>query len=131
MKSHDSWEKAVRCAQSALEKKAYDLVLLEVTEQTTVTDYFILCTGRSSLQVQSICREIEESLRRAGMRPLAVEGFNHGQWILMDFGDVVVHIFYETVREFYNLDGLWANAPQCTLPEPYQTQAEDLRIATG
>lgn len=126
-----SWEKALQCAQSALDKKAYDLVTLKVTALTSVADYFIVCTGRSDTQVRSICEAIQEALGAEGQKPLAVEGVAHGQWILMDYGDVVVHIFYEDVREFYNLDGLWSQAPKCELPEPYLTQAQDLKIATA
>lgn len=131
MKSDTSWERALLCAQAALDKKAYDLILLKVTALTSVADYFVICTGRSDVQVQSICRAIEEAAAQVGMKPLAIEGFTHGQWVLMDFGDVVVHIFYETVREFYNLEGLWTQAPRCTLPEPYSSQAQHLRIANA
>ena len=131
MKADDSWQKALWCAQSALDKKAYDLVVLDVEALTSVASYFVICTGRSDIQVQTISQAIEEALRREGHRPLALEGVSHGQWVLMDFGDVIVHIFYETVREFYNLEGLWAKAPRCTLPEPYSTQAMDLRLETG
>lgn len=131
MKSDTSWERALLCAQAALDKKAYDLILLKVTALTSFADYFVICTGRSDVQVQSICRAIEEAAAQVGMKPLAIEGFTHGQWVLMDFGDVVVHIFYETVREFYNLEGLWTQAPRCTLPEPYSSQAQHLRIANA
>jgi len=131
LKPDKSWERALRCAQSALDKKAYDLVILEVSALTSVADYFIICTGRSDTQVQSLCRAIEESLLAVGVKPLAIEGFAHGQWVLMDFGDVVVHIFYETVRQFYNLEGLWVQAPLCSLPEPYHTQAQHLKLATA
>jgi len=131
LKLDQSWEKVLRCAQSALDKKAYDLVVLEVSAFTSVADYFLICTGRSDIQVQSICRAIEESLAATGVKPLAIEGFTHGQWVLIDFGDVVVHIFYETVRSFYNLEGLWAQASHRALPEPYHTQAQHLRIATA
>jgi len=129
--SDKSWEKALRCAQSALDKKAHDLVILEVSAVTSVADYFVICTGRSDVQVQSLCRAIEEALATVGVKPLAIEGFTHGQWVLIDFGDVVVHIFYETVRQFYNLEGLWAQARQRSLPEPYYTQAQHLRLATA
>jgi len=131
LKLDKSWERALRCAQVALDKKAYDLVVLQVGSLTSVADYFVICTGRSDIQVQSICRAIEEVMAAVGVRPLAIEGFTHGQWVLLDFGDVVVHIFYETVRQFYNLEGLWVQAPRCALPEPYSTQARDLRIATA
>ncbi|HEV8716590.1 MAG TPA: ribosome silencing factor [Candidatus Binatia bacterium] len=131
MKLDKSWEKALRSAQAALDKKAYDLVVLQVGALTSVADYFVICTGRSDVQVQSICRAIEESMATVGVKPLAIEGFTHGQWVLLDFGDVVIHVFYETVRQFYNLEGLWVQAPRCALPEPYSTQARDLRIATA
>jgi ribosome-associated protein len=131
LKSSVSWERTLRCAQSALDKKAYDLVILEVSALTSVADYFLICTGRSDIQVQTICRNIEDSLAAVGIKPLAIEGFTNGQWVLMDFGDVVVHIFYETVRDFYNLEGLWAQAQKRPLPEPYHTQAQHLTLATA
>lgn len=131
MKADESWHKALACARSALDKKAYDLVVLEVEALTSIASYFVICTGRSDIQVQTIARAVEDDLREQGHRPFAVEGLSHATWILMDYGDVVVHIFYETVREFYNLEGLWAQAPRCELPEPYSSQAMDLRLETG
>lgn len=130
-KANDSWERVLLCAQFALDKKAYDLVILDVAKLTSIADYFLICTGRSDIQVQTICRHIEESLAKVGVKPLSIEGFTYGQWVLMDFGDVVVHIFYETVRDFYNLEGLWSQAPQRSLPEPYHSQARHLRLATA
>ena len=81
--------------------------------------------------MQAICRSIEEVLAKTASKPLAIEGFTYGQWVLIDCGDVVIHIFYETVRQFYNLEGLWGQAPQRPLPEPYNSQAQHLRIATA
>jgi ribosome-associated protein len=127
----DSWEKVFLCAQSALDKKAYDLVILEVRHLTTIADYFLICTGRSDTQVQSICRAIEETLDKQGMPPLAIEGYTRGQWVLMDHGDVIVHIFYQPVRLFYDLEGLWFQARRCQLPEPYHTQAQHLSTGTA
>jgi ribosome-associated protein len=131
LKSEQSWERALLCAQAALDKKAYDLVILEVGPLTSVADYFVICTGRSDVQVQSICRAVEEALAKGKVRPLAIEGYEYGQWVLVDFGDVIVHIFYETVRDFYNLERLWSQAPRCALPEPYSSQAQHLRIANA
>ena len=131
MKVDKSWEKAFLCAQAALDKKAYDLVILEVAALTSVTDYFVICTGRSDIQVQAICRAIEEALAKVGSSPLAIEGYTLGQWVLIDCGDVIIHIFYETVRQLYNLESLWGQAPQRQLPEPYFTQAQHLRLATA
>ncbi|HVN83680.1 MAG TPA: ribosome silencing factor [Candidatus Binatia bacterium] len=129
MPTADARETALLCVRFALEKKAYDVVLLEVSELTSLADYFLVCTGRSDTQVQAIAQGIEEQLGRLGIRLLSVEGLNRGQWALMDFGDVVVHIFYEPVREFYDLERLWSQAPHVTLPEPYRSQARELRLA--
>jgi len=131
VKADQSWQKALLCAQAALDKKAYDLLILEVSALTSVADYFVLCTGRSDIQVQAICRAIEEALAKTNIRLLAIEGYTHGQWVLIDCGDVVVHVFYENVREFYNLEGLWVQAPRRQLPEPYHSQAQHLRTATA
>ncbi|MBI2347074.1 MAG: ribosome silencing factor [Deltaproteobacteria bacterium] len=101
---------------------------MEVRGITSIADYFIICSGRSDRQVQSIAQGIEENLGAMGTRPLAVEGMSRGQWVLMDFSDVIVHIFYQPVREFYDLEGLWGHAPRVELPEPYSTLASQFRI---
>ncbi|HWP57591.1 MAG TPA: ribosome silencing factor [Candidatus Acidoferrales bacterium] len=124
----DSWEKALLISRFALEKKAYDLVLLEVRDLTSIADYFLICSGRSDRQVQSIAQGIEENLRKSSAFPLSLEGFSRGQWVLMDYADVIVHIFYQPVREFYDLEGLWAHAPRVELPEPYSTLVNQFRI---
>ena len=124
-----SWEKTLLLAQSALEKKACDLVVMEVREVTSIADYFIICSGRSDRQVKSIAQGIEEN--QAGVSPQSVEGANRGHWVLMDFSDVIVHIFYEPVREFYDLEGLWGDAPRVDLPEPYFTLAEQFQTANS
>ncbi|MBI4517074.1 MAG: ribosome silencing factor [Deltaproteobacteria bacterium] len=129
MPAPNSRETALLCVRFALEKKAYDLVLLEVGPLTSLADYFLICTGRSDTQVQAIAQGIEENLKQLGVRLLAMEGYSRGQWALLDFGDVVVHIFYEPVREFYDLERLWAHAPRVTLPEPYRSQARELGLA--
>lgn len=131
MRTNESWEKALLCAQAALDKKAYDLVILEVGEFTTIAEYFVVCTGRSDIQVQAISRAIEEALIKVRTKPLAIEGFTHGQWVLIDCADVLIHVFYETARQFYNIEGLWGQAPRRELPEPYHTQAQSLHIATA
>ena len=123
MAAFSAWEKALLLVSSALEKKACDLVLMEVRELSSIADYFMICSGRSDRQVQSIAQGIEENLHRAGESPLSVEGMNRGHWVLMDFADVIVHIFYQPVREFYDLDGLWGHAPRVELPEPYSSLA--------
>lgn len=128
MRASDSWDRAVLVSRFALERKAYDLVVMEVRDLTSIADYFIVCSGRSDRQVQSIAQGIEENLRGMGVRPHSVEGAARGQWLLMDFFDVIVHIFYEPVREFYDLEGLWSDAPRAQLPEPYATLVKEFRI---
>jgi ribosome-associated protein len=124
-----SWDKVLLLTRFALEKKARDLVVLEVRELTSIADYFIICSGSSDRQVQSIAQGIEENLSEAGHSLLSVEGANRGHWVLMDFSDVIVHIFYEPVREFYDLDGLWGHAPRVELPEPYSTLVDQFQAA--
>ncbi len=126
-----SWQRALACAKYALERKAYDLVVLEVGALTSVADYFLLCTGRSDTQVQAIAQRIEEGLRAEGARPLSVEGYRNAHWVVLDYGDVLVHVFYEPVRAFYDLERLWSRAPHPALPEPYRTQSQSLRLKTG
>jgi len=107
-----SREKSLCCVRAALERKAFDLVLLEVQSISSLTGYFLLCSGRSDRQVQAIARSIEEDLKKMGIRPLGIEGFERGKWILMDYDDVVVHVFLDPVRKFYDLEGLWFDAPR-------------------
>ena len=113
-----SWEKALLLTRFALDKKACDLVVLDVHAHTSIADYFIVCSGRSDRQVQSIAQGIEENAAEEGFKPFAAEGTQRGHWALIDFSDVIVHVFYEPVREFYDLDGLWGHAPKAKLPEP-------------
>jgi len=123
-------EKALLCVRFALEKKAYDLVLMEVGQLTSLADYFLVCTGRSDTQVQAITQSIEENLERHGIRPLSIEGHTRGHWVVVDYGDVVIHVFFEPLRTFYDLERLWARAPRVRLPEPYSSQVRDLRLAS-
>ena len=108
----DSKTKSLLCLKAALEKKALDPVLLELKGTTSFTDYFLLCSGKSDRQVQAIAQGIEEALRKKGIRPLGEEGTTEGRWILIDYEDVVIHIFLEPVRKFYDLEGLWIDAPR-------------------
>ena len=125
----ESRETALLCVRYALEKKAYDLLLLDVNASSSLADYFLICTGRSDTQVQAIANSIEGNLGKLGLRPISSEGYGPGQWVLIDYADVVVHIFNEPIRDFYNLERVWARAPVLTLPEPYRSQARDLRLA--
>ena len=111
----DSERKSLLCVKAAVEKKAFDLVLLEMKKVTAFTDYFLLCSGKSDRQVQAIAQAIEDELAKEGIRPLGEEGKTEGRWVLMDYADVVVHIFLEPIRAFYDLEGLWVDAPRIEL----------------
>ncbi|MGZ3494153.1 MAG: ribosome silencing factor [Thermodesulfobacteriota bacterium] len=111
----DSKTKSLLCLNAALEKKALDPVLLELKGTTSFTDYFLLCSGKSDRQVQAIAQGIEEALKKKGIRPLGEEGMTEGRWILIDYADVVIHIFLEPVRKFYDLEGLWIDARRIDL----------------
>jgi ribosome-associated protein len=123
-----SLDKAVAIAEAALEKRAYDLVVLEVEHLRPIADYFVIATGRSDVQVQAIARGVEERMDRDGKHPLAVEGLPHAHWVVLDYDDVVIHVLYEPAREFYRLESNWADAHEVPLPEPYRSQARDLRL---
>jgi ribosome-associated protein len=97
------------------EKKSMGVVALDVRKLTSVADAFILCSGRSNRQVSAIAEHVRISLRAGGLRPLHVEGEKEGHWVLLDYGHVVVHVFYEPVRNFYDLESLWSDAPRIDL----------------
>jgi ribosome-associated protein len=124
----ESRETALLCVRFALEKKAYDLVVLDVRGLTSLADFFVVCTGRSDTQVQAIAQSIDESLCKMGRHPISREGYGTGHWVLVDFADVIVHVFYEPVREYYDLERLWGHAPRLALPEPYRSQAQEYRL---
>jgi ribosome-associated protein len=121
-------DRALAAAAAALEKKAYDLVVLEVDHLNSIADYFVLATGRSDVQVQAIARGIEERMAEGNAHPIAVEGLNHGHWVVLDYADIVIHVFFEPAREFYRLESNWTDARAVTLPEPWRTQARDLTL---
>ena len=96
--------------KAALGRKALGLVVLDVRDLTSVADAFIICSGRSNRQVTAIAESIQIELKKAGIKPLSVEGKKEGLWVLLDYGHVIIHVFYESVRNFYDLEGLWVDA---------------------
>jgi ribosome-associated protein len=92
---------------AADDKKAYDLVALDISRIASFASYFLLCTGDSSRQMQAIADEIEKKLKAAGLRPSHVEGYQNSEWILMDYMDLVIHIFSRQARAYYDLERLW------------------------
>ena len=104
---------------AAFDSKATDLVLLKVGPISSVADYFFICSGSSSRQVQAIAEQILEKVKKTGgFLPLGVEGKSQGHWVLVDYGDVIIHVFYKPVREFYDLEGLWIEAETVRLDQP-------------
>ena len=109
--------RALRGVNAALEKKAKDLVILSVKEISAFADYFIICSGSSDRQVRAIAAAIQENLKTADILPLGIEGEAAGQWVLMDYDDVIIHIFLDPVRAFYDLERLWSEAPRMDVPD--------------
>jgi len=111
----DALETALRAAEAADAKKALDILVLDLRGLTTSADYFVICSGASSTQVGAIADGIGEALAREGVRPSHIEGGSEASWVLMDVGDVVVHIFQEEARTYYGLERLWGDAPRVPL----------------
>jgi len=109
--------------QAVLGKKAMHVVALDVRELSSIADVFIICSGRSNRQVSAIAEHIERELRRHKIKPLSVEGTAEGHWVLMDYGHVIIHVFFDPVREFYDLEGLWSDARRIPIPAAPQTKA--------
>ncbi len=104
-------------ARAAEEKKATEIVALDLREVASFTEYFVICTGANTRQVQAISNSVEEELRKAGKRPLHIEGYSTGEWILLDYGDFIMHVFSNSSRRFYDLERLWRDAGPVKLPE--------------
>lgn len=111
-----SRERAIECALFALDKKALDIKILEIGKLSSIADYLVIASGRSDKQTQAIADSIRKGLKKFG-KALDVEGLKEGNWIVIDYGDVIVHIFQEEVRRYYNLDELWIAAPSLEVPE--------------
>jgi ribosome-associated protein len=113
----DSREKALEIARLALDRKALELAVLDLAGLVMYTDFFVICSAQNTQQVKAIVDRIEEGLKRHGMRPQGVEGRAFAHWVLMDYGDVIVHVFEQETREFYELDKLWLDAPRVAVDE--------------
>lgn len=114
-----SLAKALACARAAIDKKAENVKLLDLSDISGFTDYFLICSGTSDRQVQAIADSIEHQLSSAGKKLLSCEGYSEGRWVLMDFGDVVIHIFLDALREYYDLEALWTDAPRLKIPSEF------------
>lgn len=119
-------ERLVRvAAHAAAEKKATDVTALYVGETLVVTDYFLIATGANDRQVHAIADAVEDALREQGVKPIGREGERELKWVLLDYGDFVVHVFQATEREFYRLEKLWGDSPRVQLP------ADDVNASEG
>jgi ribosome-associated protein len=105
-------------------QKGIEPVLLEMTEFCSFADYFIICSGGSRRHVLALAQHLEEAMARAGLKPLGVEGLEEGQWVLLDYNTMVIHIFMQPLRDFYNLEDLWSEAPKT----PIDTDSSALNL---
>jgi ribosome-associated protein len=108
----------VAAARAAAEKQAVDVVILDVRELIVITDAFVICTGTTDRQVRTIVEEVEKALRRLGHRPVRREGETQSRWVLLDYVDMVVHVFAPEEREYYDLERLWRDAPRVPWEAP-------------
>ena len=116
-KKTDTQKRVLMCVNALLEKRAKDMIILNVKELSAFADYFVICSGTSDRQVRAFASSIQENLKKSGIVPLGVEGEKTGKWVLMDYDDLIVHIFYEPVRAFYDLERLWSDAPRMEIGE--------------
>lgn len=100
------------------DRKGEDVIALDLRESDAFTDYFVVCTGQNRRQVQAIADAVETALRAKKLRPTHVEGYERGEWVLLDYFDFVVHVFSPSARSFYGLERLWGNATPLALPDP-------------
>ena len=105
------------------DKKALDIIALDISNLTVVADYFIICSARTSIAVRALCEDIQAQIQKSGLHPRRVEGQSAGRWIVIDYGDVVVHIFHLEEREFYRLESLWMRMDNF---EAYGTEKSDV-----
>ena len=105
------------CARVAADKRGTDVVVLDVGKMSSFTDYFLIVSGSSDRRVQTIAESIVQCMKEQGVRPLGVEGLRDGRWALIDFGDWVVHVFYEEARGVFDLEEFWFDAPRVELPD--------------
>jgi ribosome-associated protein len=128
----DNWEKDLDTyVKAALEKKAEGVIAMDVRGLTSIADAFIVCSGRSNRQVSAIAENIQRSLRKKHIKALSVEGMSDGHWVVMDYGHVIIHVFYESTRVFYDLEGLWIDAPRVATASLKKTRAAEARSFSG
>ncbi|MFB0527807.1 MAG: ribosome silencing factor [bacterium] len=115
---------AKQCAGLALAKKAKEILILDVRKLTSITDYFVICSGRSNIHVDTIAEWIVSKLKGKGIRPLHIEGEKQAQWVLIDYIGIIVHVFYEPIRKFYGLERLWTEGRKVKFQEEERKNPE-------
>jgi ribosome-associated protein len=120
-------ETAQLCAEAADSKKGFEILILDLRKLTYITDYFVICSAHNTIQVTAIADSVGQTLAKTGKHPAHIEGQAEAQWILMDYGDVVVHVFDDQTRQYYSLEKLWADAPRV----PFAAHPEALKSASS
>ena len=121
-----SRELALVAANAAADKKAHDIIVLDVSDQLIITDCFVIASANNERQVNAIVDGVEEKMREAGVKPVRREGTREGRWVLLDFVDVVVHVQHSEERTFYALERLWKDCPRIEFdPEPAESDAAE------
>jgi ribosome-associated protein len=115
---HESEALVRSIADITLDKKGVNVVVIDVRERSSYTDFLVIASGTSDRHVQSIAEGVDTAMRVAGVKPIGSEGLREGQWALIDFGSVVVHVFHQFTRDVYKLDELWRDAPRLTVEAP-------------
>lgn len=110
-------KRAIKAAEKAIDKKAGNTVILELKDLSTIADYFVICSGENAAQVKAIAEAIEEYFSREKISPLGREGLEAARWVLLDYGDIIIHVFDEETREFYDLEKFWIDAPRIASEE--------------
>lgn len=100
------------CAKTADNKKAQNIIILDISKLTSITRYFVICTGINERQLHTIADEIEKELKKLSIKKYGIEGYQEAKWILIDYGDVIMHLFDKEMRSYYDLELLWGDAPQ-------------------
>jgi ribosome-associated protein len=124
MTEETSLQSVFACARVAVDMRARDPMILDVRDLCSFTDYFLIVSGSSDRRVQTIAEAIIQDMKERGVRPVGVEGLREGRWVLVDFGDWVVHVFYEDIRAFYDLEGLWFDAKRVEPPVEAKEQGD-------
>jgi ribosome-associated protein len=108
---------AIQAAEAALKKKALDVIILDLSGLTFIADFFVICSGESTTQVKAVAEFIEQEFANKRVKPLGIEGTAYSHWILLDYGDVIIHVFEKETRAYYNLEKLWMDAKTIEIDE--------------